>query len=64
MNTEYKDNPPNEAQKQAMIAFCVQNAGNIKYVPHFNVQGVCTVSAYQDAENRRRAGREGTTNVS
>lgn len=34
---------PNDEQKAAMIAFCVRNAGEIKYVPQFNDSGQCTV---------------------
>lgn len=35
---------PNEAQKAAMVAFCIRKAGDIAYVPVFDSNGVCTVS--------------------
>lgn len=44
----------NDLQRQAMIDFCVANAGEIKYVPEFNEQGRCTVKASITAEIARR----------
>ncbi len=49
---------PNEAQKAAMIKFCLGNAGEIKYVPHFNEGGMCTVQVVI-RERAERYMREG-----
>lgn len=35
-----------DAQKSAMIKFCLDYAGELKYVPVFNKEGICTVNAF------------------